>query len=299
MKRTMAALACAATAALIAPAVAVPAHAQTFAQAQARAGDPVSALRKQFVTGHGVRFASSGKLSVAGSAIKYTAKGAFAFGRAGVGASNVTQKVNYGALLGNSESMKGLNDPTRMIVIGRTGYISGGIYASLLPEGKTWLRVPNTSPDAVLQALGGFVNPTDWRNLKTVLASTKAKGAGGVVNGAKTTLYQGTITLKQLAQATPSLKRGIASLGGDAGKVVVNWKVWVGSDQLVRRVSTSTDIKMKVEKSSIVFTVTDTTAYTGWGTKVSVKAPPKAQVANMSDIDGTVPDVPGTINLGD
>ncbi|MEW9526934.1 hypothetical protein [Microbispora sp. NPDC049125] len=295
----MTALACAAAAVLVAPAVASPAHAQTSLQAQARSGDPVSALKKQFVPGRGVRFTSTGKLSVAGTGITFKSKGAFAFGRAGVGASDITQKVNYGGLLGDDESLQGLDDPTRMIVIGKTGYISGGIYASVLPDGKSWLRVPGVTPGSALQSLGGFVNPTDWRSLKTVLGTTKAKGAGGVVNGAKTTLYRGAITLRQLIKANPALKDGIAALGTDTGKVVVSWKVWVGSDQLVRRASTATKIKMKFEKTSVVFTVTDVTTFTGWGTKVSVKAPPKDQVASMSDIDGTVPDVPGTIDLGD
>lgn len=47
MRRLIATLACAATAST---ALAAPAHAQP------RPTDPVSALKKQFVTGHGVRF---------------------------------------------------------------------------------------------------------------------------------------------------------------------------------------------------------------------------------------------------
>ncbi|MBE3013797.1 hypothetical protein IL992_32125 [Microbispora sp. NEAU-D428] len=293
MKRALMALACAATAALVAPAVAAPAQAQTSAQAPAPAADPVAALRKQFVAGHGVRFVSSGTLSMAGvTAIKFTSNGGYAFGRSGVIAADSTQKTKYSELL-KDEDLKDAEKPLRMIVIGSTGYLSGGVYSSMLPEGKTWLRLPGLRPNSSFSP----VNPTDWRNLKAVLATTKAKGPGGSVNGAKTTLYRGTITLSQLMKASPSAKDGLASLGSNPGKTVVSWKLWIGADQLVRRASASVDLKMKVEGDSFTFTLSEVQTLAGWGRNVTVKAPPKSQVANLSDLDSDVPEVPGTVIL--
>lgn len=293
MKRALMALACAATAALVAPAVAAPAHAQTTDRA--RPADPVVALKNKFAPGRGVRFVSTGKMDLGGFAtIKVGAKGAFAFGRAGVAGSDITTKFRYDM---PDEDLEGLNNaPIRTITVGRTAYLSGGVYDEVLPEGKKWLRVPGEDPASELQATGQFVNPLDWRNLKAVLATTKSKGLGGVVNGAKTTLYKGSITLKQLSAAVPDLAKGLTAA---EAKNVINWKLWIGGDQLVRKVSTSMTLTFKYKKTSVEIDTATTTSYTGWGSRVAVKAPPKSQVANLTDIDGTVPEVPGTISLND
>ncbi|WP_182885455.1 hypothetical protein [Microbispora sp. H10885] len=297
MKRAFMALACAATAALVAPAVAAPAHAQTPTGSRARPANPVAALKKQFVPGRGVRVVSSARLNYGGLIdIKSGAKGVVGFGRSGVASSDITTKTNYGGGLGDDDELKGLNDPMRTITVGRTSYVSGGIYADLLPDGKSWLRLPGQDPDAALTGLGGFVNPLDPRALQAVLATTRAKGAGGVVNGARTTLYRGTITVKQLAAAVPSLRKGLPS---SMSKGVISWRLWIGGDQLVRKVSSSLTTTLKVKKTSIGIEMSSTTAYGGWGGKVTVKAPPKDQVASTSDIDGSVPDLPQVIDLGD
>ncbi|MEV1198701.1 hypothetical protein [Microbispora rosea] len=295
MKRAFLALACAATAALVAPAVAAPAQAQTSTRAQAPAADPVAALRKQFVAGHGVRFVSTGTLSLAGvTAIKYTSNGGYAFGRSGVVASDSTQKSKYSELLKDEDDdLKDAEKPLRMIVIGSTGYFSGGVYTSLLPEGKTWLRLPGLRPNSSASPL----NPLDWHNLKAVLATTKAKGPGGRVNGAKTTLYRGTITLGQLMKANPGAKDSLAAIGSNPAKNVVSWKLWIGSDQLVRRASASVDLKLKSEGESFTFNLSTDSTFAGWGRKVTVKAPPKSKVAKLSDLDGDVPETSGTVIL--
>ncbi|TQS25918.1 hypothetical protein [Microbispora sp. KK1-11] len=298
MKRAFMALACAATAALVAPAVAAPAQAQTSTQAQAPAADPVAALRGQYVAGHGVRYVSTGTLRMAGiTAIKFTSNGGLAFGRSGIVASDSRQTLKYNDLLKEeNEDLKDAEKPLRAIVIGKTGYLSGGIYTSLLPEGKTWLRLPAQRPGSS-SSLGELVNPADWRSLKTVLATTKAKGPGGSVNGAKTTLYRGTIPLTQLIKVSPGIKNSFASLGSNPAKTVVSWKLWIGADQLVRRASATADLKLKVQGDTVTLTLSDDTTFAGWGRKVTVKAPPKSKVANLADLDGNVPDTQGTVIL--
>ncbi|MEV4296200.1 hypothetical protein [Microbispora rosea] len=294
MKRAFLALACAATAALVAPAVAAPAQAHTTGS-QARSLNPTAALKKAFVPGRGVRFASSGKIDVGGIAtVKSSAKGRLAFGRSGVTGSDVTARTDYGALL--DEDVKGANKPTRTITVGRTAYVTGGVFSSLFPEGKKWLRTPGKNPADVLGSNGEFINPLDARTLKAVLATTKAKGAGGVVNGARTTLYRGAITLKQLAEVDPGLKKGLTA--SDA-KSVVDWKMWVGGDQLVRKVQTSLTLKLRYKKMTMEVDASNVISFVGWGSRVTVKAPPKSQVASLNDLLGSVPDMPDTINLGD
>lgn len=289
------ALACAATAALVAPAVAAPAQAQTSTQAQARPLNPTAALKKAFVPGRGVRFTSSGKIDVGGIAtVKSSAKGSLAFGRSGVTGSDVTARTDYGALL--QEDVEGANKPTRTITVGRAAYVTGGVFSSLFPEGKKWLRMPGKNSANPLGSNGEFINPLDARTLKTVLATTKAKGRGGVVNGARTTLYRGAITLKQLAQLDPSLKK---SLTASDAKSVVNWKMWVGGDQLVRKLQTSLTLKLRYKKTTMEVDTSNVISFVGWGSRVTVKAPPKSQVASLGDLLGSIPDMPDTINLGD
>ncbi|MGI5159343.1 hypothetical protein [Microbispora sp. CA-102843] len=129
-----------------------------------------------------------------------------------------------------------------------------------------------------------------------MLATTKAKGPGGVVNGAKTTVYRGAITLKQLSAVVPSLRKGLTAADG---KNVVNWKIWIGADQLVRKVATSMTMTTKYKKTTMEIETANTTSFVGWGSKVTVKAPPKSTVADLSDLDGGVPEMPDMINLGD
>ncbi|GGO06865.1 hypothetical protein GCM10010116_13670 [Microbispora rosea subsp. aerata] len=300
MKRALMALACATTAALLAPAVSAPAQAHTSAQvsvqAKAPAADPVTALRKQYAAGHGVRYVSSGAVTIAGiQGIKFSAHGGYAFNRSGIAATESVQKAKWNDLLKDEiDDLEGADDPVHKIVIGTTGYYSGGVYASVLPEGKTWLRLPGERPASTLSLL---VNPVDARALKTVLATTKAKRPGGKVNGVKTTLYRGTITLGQLIQADPSVKEGFAGLGTNPGKTVVSWKLWIGPDQLVRRASAGTDLKLKIDGDSFTVTLSEDTRFAGWGKKVTVKAPPKSKIANVTDIDSEVPDTPGIIDI--
>ncbi|MEU7886092.1 hypothetical protein AB0B54_11395 [Microbispora bryophytorum] len=295
MKRALMALACAATAALVAPAVAAPAQAHTTTDSQARPLDPTAALKKAFVPGRGVRFTSSETIDVGGVAtVKSSAKGRLAFGRSGVTGSDVTGRINYGALL--DEDLEGADKPTRTITVGRTAYVTGGVFSSLFPAGKKWLRTPGKNPADVLGSNGVPVNPLDARTLKAVLATTKAKGAGGVVNGARTTLYRGAITLKQLAAVEPSLKKGLTA---SEAKTVVAWKMWVGGDQLIRKVQTTLTLKLKYKKMTMEVDASSAVSFVGWGSRVTVKAPPKSQVATLADLLGSVPDMPDTINLGD
>ncbi|MEV7803806.1 hypothetical protein AB0O28_12730 [Microbispora sp. NPDC088329] len=297
MKRALMALACAATAALVAPAVAAPAHAQISTRAQTPA-DPVAALRAQYATGHGVRYVASGTMSVAGvTAITFTGNGGLAFGRSGLVASDSRQTIKYSKLLKEeNDNLKDAEKPLRAIVIGKTAYLSGGVWTSLLPEGKTWVRLPGQRPGSST-SLGEYVNPADLRNLKAVLATTKAKGPGGSVNGAKTTLYRGTITLAQLMKVSPGIKDSFGGVGSNPAKTVVSWKLWIGADQLVRRASATADLPMKVDNDSFTVTLSDVTTFAGWGRKVTVTAPPKSKVANLADLDGDVPDTQGTVVL--
>ncbi len=291
MRRLIATLACTATVGVVTPALAAPAY------AQAPAAKPVTALKKQFVTGRGVHFTSVSKIDVGGlTSVKLRSKGTVGFGRTGVTASDITLKADWGDLFGDEEEMEGLNKPIHTITVNKTTYSSGHLFDSLLPEGKTWLRSPGGDPARELS--GSFlINPLDPNTLQTVLSTTKARGRGGVIGGAKTTLYRGTITVKQLLSASPATRKQLNGMSAKEKASRISWKVWLGTDNLVRRVTTSTRETVKIKKTSIQMALTSDARFTGWGKKIKVTPPPADQVADLSDIDGEVPQTPQLLDL--
>lgn len=291
MRRLVATLACTATVSVVTPALAAPAH------AQAPAAKPVIALKKQFATGHGVHFTSVNKIDVGGLAsVKLRSKGTVGFGRTGVTATDITTKADWGDLFGDEEETDGPNKPIRTITMKKTSYSSGDLFDSYLPEGKSWVR--STDGDPARELSGGFLlNPLDANTLRTVLSTTKARGKGGIVAGARTTLYRGTITMKQLLSASPATRRQLKGLNAKEKASRVSWKVWLGTDDLVRRVTTSTRRTVKIEKMSIEMALTSDARFTGWNKKIKITPPPSDQVINLSDIDGEVPETPQILEL--
>ncbi|WP_433499704.1 hypothetical protein ACQP1K_05105 [Sphaerimonospora sp. CA-214678] len=273
------------------PALATPAY------AQAPAAKPVIALKKQFVTGHGVRFTSVSKIDMGGLAsVKLRSKGTVGFGRTGVTASDITLKADWGGLLDDDEELEGIDEPIRTITVKKTTYSSGHLFDAFLPEGKTWLRSPGGDPARELS--GSFlINPLDPNTLRTVLSTTRATGRGGVVGGAKTTLYRGTITMKQLLSASPTTRKQLNGMSAKERASRVSWKLWLGTDNLVRRITTSTRETVKIKKTSIQMALTSDARFTGWGKKIKVTPPPADQVTDLSDTDGEVPQTPQIFDL--
>ena len=140
MNRMLAGLALASAAALMA---ATPAQA-AITQAPAK---PVTAVKKQLVPGKGVTFTErttldSGRMR----AVFVRSSGTYQFSRSGLAASDITGKLNIKASdladLGEGSMFQSLAKPERTIRIGTTSYLSGSIWAELLPSGKTWYKAP-------------------------------------------------------------------------------------------------------------------------------------------------------------
>jgi hypothetical protein len=78
-----------------------------------------------------------------------------------------------------------------------------------------------------------------------VLATTTAKRPAGVYDGTRTTLYEGRITIGELYKLNPRLQVDYfekpTGLYASYTKLPVKWRLWLGSDQLVRRCQTRYD----------------------------------------------------------
>ncbi|MFE3449732.1 hypothetical protein ACFXJ8_12435 [Nonomuraea sp. NPDC059194] len=254
------------------------------APAQAAPKDPVRALEGQFADGRGVKFTDTATLYLGGNR-KVTARrtGAFRFGASGTVAADLT-----GRLMGSvtdvamdlPEGSAGLSKPERVISMGKTSYISGGFVGEFMPEGKTWLKRTNDRLLGITSGYTQLVNVTEPKTLKALLATGKpSRGA-----------HSGEITFGELYRISPWFRHSLPVKRSP--EAVVTWKLQVGSDGLAQRLTTSypaTAIGYHVSG----LTMRVDTRFTGWGAKVSVKAPPSGRVtAKLDTSDGDIPTIP-------
>ncbi|WP_143043903.1 hypothetical protein [Nonomuraea jiangxiensis] len=213
----------------------------TAVPAQAAPKDPVSALKAMLAPGHGVQFTDA--VTWSDGTHQQGArdnKGTFQFDKKGVAAFDIA--MDFG------------DDQQRVISIGKTGYYSGGNIAGLLPEGKTWLKgAGGAIPDSWAQ----FLNPAEPRTLAALIKNGKSKG-GSVT---------GSITVKELG-AVSSWIAG-AEIEKPWQGIKISYTLTLSSAGLVSRAQTSYTRTENGEST----TVSVDSRYTGWGGKVSIKAP--------------------------
>ncbi|GAA1759906.1 hypothetical protein AB0K40_41735 [Nonomuraea bangladeshensis] len=245
MKRFLAGLtaACAATLVIAAPA------------AQAAPIDPVKALRKQYVPGHGVRFTETASTKVNGKTMaNEKSSGRLAFGKSGVVAVDVSTKNR------RSTSFS----PDRLISVGGHTYVQGGIYGKDLPEGKKWVRYSDSPAGATMNQPVDVFEPKVLRLLLTKAKSNK----GGT--------YKGEISYKDIAKAYGS------KLTGPVSKIKVSYALGVNGKGLVTLLRTSWTLDFGVLGKTVGVTET---RYTGWGSRVSVKAPAESAWVDVKDLE--------------
>ncbi|MEU7838178.1 MULTISPECIES: hypothetical protein [unclassified Nonomuraea] len=82
----------------------------------------------------------------------------------------------------------------------------------------------------------GGIDLAGPETLKAILGTTDIKRPGGTYDNTRTTVYQGTLTFSQLYKASAAFR---AQHDGKYAKTELSWRLWLGEDQLVRRVRTS------------------------------------------------------------
>ncbi|WP_336217068.1 hypothetical protein [Nonomuraea sp. LPB2021202275-12-8] len=280
MNRMLAGLALASAAALM---TATPA---TAAATQAPA-NPLTAVKKQFVAGKGVKFTERTVMDDGRTRAVFVRRtGTFQFGRSGVAASDITGKLNIKAsdledlgAEGDDQSLfKALLVPERTIRIGTTSYLSGSLWSGLLPEGKTWYKAPNGPVGGFTGLYGQPLNIVEPATLKTLLKSAKPVAGG----------YAGKITIGELRKASPWF-RSSSMLGGakaKAQKSQISWKLSVNAKGLPTRLLTTVPLGAVMSNAGKSETMSVDTRYSGWGGKVSIKAPSADEVTTKFDEGG-------------
>ncbi|WP_062431476.1 hypothetical protein [Herbidospora daliensis] len=262
MRRILAIAACATAVAAVTAVGAAPAQA---------APNPVTALKAQFKTGIGVKFSDK---FLAGKQIMTRRTGTFQFGRSGVAASDISTKFNLKAadIAEMPENIQPLLKPEQVVKIGSVAYIKGGMFGGYLPEDKTWLRAPGGPAAGLTGMFGQYLNPTEPMTLQKLVK--KAKRAGSV--------YTGKITFGEVYSTSKWIQSHTDRPTAAQKKGVISYKLYVNAKGLVVRVVSTT--KASTLGIADLPLITADTRYTGWGSKVSIKAPTEG-VAEMDELD--------------
>ncbi|GAA2210735.1 hypothetical protein GCM10009850_061940 [Nonomuraea monospora] len=257
MKRILAGLTLASSAALMAALTAA-------APAQAAPVNPVKALQKQYKAGHGVRVSETYRTKTNGkTGIVRTTAGSLGFGKSGVVAADLRFREKGG--------MAGLS-PSRSITVGKHTFVQGGIYSEGLPEGKKWIRYQDASVLYTSQPLDVF----DAKVLKALVSKAKSVKGG---------TYRGVLTFGDVSRLYGE------KIDKRLAKIKISYALDLNAKGLVTGVRSAYTLDYGILGST---TATANTTFTGWGAKISIKAPPSDQVVDLDEL-GSDTEVPQEI----
>ncbi len=240
--------------------------------------DPVGAIQRQLVPGHGVKIIQRTRVNWSGSwSTHKPVRGVVGFGNGKIVATDLTN-FNLGP------------HGTRNICIGKRGY---ELHAKPdpdwpLPPGKSW--VTYEWPCQLVLKSGHHVSLSDPATLRAVLATTAHKRPAGVYDGVRTTLYEGAITFAQLHKAKPDMRIGFRSRPtGKYATWKVSWRLWIGPDQLVRRAWSSwRDPNDSLDRSAVdkpYYAFVEDLRLSNWGMKLDIQPPPADETVASEELD--------------
>ncbi|MFI6476650.1 hypothetical protein ACIBH1_01885 [Nonomuraea sp. NPDC050663] len=238
---------------LIAVAIAAASALLTTGTAHAAPETPLTALKKQYVEGRGVKIKETSFIELDGESLGSSNRvtGVVGFGHKGVDSYDLTLR---GASLLSENSSK-------IQII----HVKGATYLKApgtpdMPAG--WVRY---SEAKVNFSTSQLINIFDPKVLKKAIAAAKVRKPGE---------YRGTLPLKELAGS---------EVGGTLGKAKVNYRIFFNGKKLITRVRSEMVLDFGVLGS--MNSITDTQYYE-WGRKVKIQAPPKDQVTDAKDLEG-------------
>ncbi|MGV9596417.1 hypothetical protein ACWDR1_07115 [Streptosporangium sandarakinum] len=252
------------------------APARAAAHALAAQNDPVKALKSQFAPGKGVKFTDLTTMIEDGKGEPYLKRsGSFQFGRAGIVASDISSDRAV-PLEDPTANPNGVFGPARTIRVGAISYARGGSYSDKMPSGKSWYKDKSGMTGDVSGWFSQLVNVAEPQTLATLLKGAKKSGRG----------YSGTTTFGRLAKVSPWFRATLPLRSSD--KTVVTFKLTLGRHDLPQRLTTSFSAGGIFDTPYWESrTISVETRYTGWGSRVSIKAPPASKVTTkLEDHDG-------------
>ncbi|MFI7618749.1 hypothetical protein ACIBP6_46745 [Nonomuraea terrae] len=228
----------------------------TAAPAQAAPADPVKAMQKQFVPGHGVRFTESTSVTLNGkSTAGSKTSGTLEFGKSGIVASDVTNKGGTG--------LADVFVPPRSISVGGNTYAQGGLYSEDLPDGKKWVRYTGQAATGSYNQLLDVFEP---KVLKALVAKAKSFKGG---------TYKGGLTYGELGKLSGQ------KVTGTTAKIKIEYALSVDSKGRVTRISSGYTADYGILGK---YRAATDTRFTGWGSKVSIKAPAESLWIDVEEL---------------
>ncbi|HLU74045.1 MAG TPA: hypothetical protein VKZ82_17800 [Nonomuraea sp.] len=268
MKRIIAGLALACAATLV-----------TAVPAQAAPKNPVTAVKKQLAPGKGVKFTERTTIDDSVTRMIFVRRsGTLAFRKNGLAGADSTGKLNIKASdLGEDapELLKAMAAPERTIWLGKTSYLSGGMWPALMDDqDKKWFKLPNGPTGGFTGIFGQPLNVAEPATLKALLKNAKATKGG----------YSGKITVGQARKVSPWFRA--THLRDDYPakvlKTQISWKLSVDAKGLPTRLVTTFPLGVVNGTPKKSETISVDTRYTGWGTKASIKAPTQSDASDTS-----------------
>ncbi|MEV7012515.1 hypothetical protein [Streptosporangium sp. NPDC051022] len=246
--------------------VAIPGGAVHAAPESGSLDSVVRAVRKQFAKKSSVRFSVKRRGGPSEPAKVILTSGAYRFTASGVFAADTTEISQYKWGTGRS----------RDISIGREFYSQGYVRSK---DGKYVWKSPPTvgkwiqqrSPSGVIWG-EDLVNGINPGFLRLVASQGATSAGGGTFEGVTTTLHSGTVTVPELGERQAGMSFGTEEGRGMWGGRIT-WKLWVGPDNLPRRFHTI--MRFTRPEGGDTETMTMNIIYRGWGTPVTITAPPK------------------------
>ncbi|GIH96551.1 hypothetical protein Psi01_71810 [Planobispora siamensis] len=243
----------------------------TAAGAQTGPISPADALKRQLVDDRGVTMSKVTTSRMGAEKHSSRSKTRTEFGKGTVTATDVRH-------IARSDEPQ---PPMRFLTFEGRTYCQGWICPA--PEGKTWVLFhedEKTRP--FLNA--GAIDLGDPAALQAVLATTETKRAGGVYDGTRTMIHQGTVTYARLYETSPAFRDqyGRKPPAGRDAKIKVSWRIWLGEDRLARRVRTSWT-EWIVNGSGIRISHVLDARLTGWGAETDIPVPSADETAGRDE----------------
>lgn len=177
----------------------------------------------------------------------------------------------------------------RAILLGDAFYAKVPQQLSQFTGGKPWVKF--SVSDAAKQSgidIEGLLqqaNPAEQTKIFTSSKDVHKVGTSSI-NGDKTTHYEGTITPKEASSALdPQARKTFTDLYQQAGASNLKFNLWLGKDNLPRKLTTKVASKDGTLSSTMVFS--------DYNKSFNVSAPPAGEVADGSQLKNSLSGQPG------
>lgn len=185
----------------------------------------------------------------------------------------------------NSASVHGASLPggERAIVLGDTFYAKIPQQLSQFTGGKPWVKfsVSQAGKQAGVNLDGVIKRADPAQQTKIFTGSKDVKQVGTEsIDGVKTTHYQGTVTPQEAGQLDPKAQEAFKRFYETAGAHKVTFDLWVGQDNLPRKLVT----KVMADKG----TGSSTMIFSDYNKSFSVSAPPASEVTDGSQLKNSI-----------